>query len=144
MTGLKPCAASWSRRCDFAASSSVDAAVLSLTVVTPSSAFALSVPAAAESLNDASPRPPTSKASATLSLLPSTFSPAWLELVEAAAAAGGFGAVTQLADWSPVLALLLFPAPESFAHPASTSAPAMAAAASAVPRMRRNVCLPPR
>ena len=115
-----------------------------MTVVTPRSDFALSVPAAAASLNDASPRPPTSKARPIFSLLPSTFSPAAVELLAAAGAAGGFCAVTQSEPPDELAVLFVLPPPESLAHPARASTPAMAAAASAVPRMRRNVCLPPR
>jgi hypothetical protein len=66
-------------------------------------------------------------------------------LLEAAAgAAGGFCAVTQSEPPDEGAALLLLPPLESLAHPARVSTPAMATAASAVPRMRRNVCLPPR
>ena len=78
-----------------------------------------------------------------MSLLPSTFSPV-AAVLEAAAAAGGFCAVTQSDAPEAAVLLLVLPPLESLAHPARVSTPAMAAAASAVPRMRRNVCLPPR
>src|SRR3954451_17237070 len=145
MIGFRPEAAIWSRRCCLADSASLALAVLSLTVVTPRSDFALSVPAAAASLNDASPRTPTSQARPIFSLLPSTLPPAAAVLLDAEGAAGGFCAVTQSEPPDEGAALLLLLPPlESLAHPARASTPAMAAAASAVPRMRRTVFLPPR
>src|SRR5882757_8208792 len=130
MTGLKPPETSWRSRPLVASSLSPTAAVSSLLSATPSCALARSSPAAAASLKDASPRPPTSKDIPTLS------APAFVPGAATGGAAGagapvGAGLRLQSVD-APLAAEPV--EPESFAQPTRATAAANSTAVSTVAR----------